>query len=225
MDDADFHGEWIRVRRLDRRRQQTERRREKRAKRFQGYSAASRSWCLDGHGFGQSLLVIAVEARAPTAPTMCAIGPSAAAAMPEQTKIRFMFSLANGERSACIVGAPSGPILRCATRKPCAQQTPAEPAARPLQVQWERGPPVRKADFGRLPCDALRASHREAIKPSSTGLSRRSSPAEAPEIARLDSMKARQPGRFSDQSSKPPVRGVLDSGNPSSQRKRTPKTI
>ena len=44
-----------------------------------------------------------------------------------------------------------------------------------------------------------------------------------PEIAELNSMKARQPGRLSDQSSKPPVRGVLDSGNPSSQRKRTPK--
>src|SRR5208282_1241555 len=105
---------------------------------------------------------------------------------------------------------------------PCAQETPAEPVARPHQLQWERGPPVRKADSRRLPCDALRASHRKA-KPFSTGLSRRSSPAEAPpEIARLDSMKARQPGRLSDQSSKPPVRGVLDSGNPSSQRKRTP---
>jgi hypothetical protein len=64
MDHADFDGEGIRARRLDRRRQQPEHRREKRSKRFQGSSTASRSWCLDGHGFGQSLLIIAVDARA-----------------------------------------------------------------------------------------------------------------------------------------------------------------
>jgi len=85
--------------------------------------------------------------------------------------------------------ASSAPLRAqsCAAQRakalPCAQQTPAEPAARPHQVQWERGPSVRKADSRRLPCNALRASHREA-KPSSTGLSRRSSPAKArPEIA------------------------------------------
>ena len=51
VDDADLDGERIRVRRLDRRRQQSEHRREKRAKRLQD-SSLSRAWCLKRHGFG-----------------------------------------------------------------------------------------------------------------------------------------------------------------------------